>query len=105
MTKQIEVPTNDLAGATFRARNSYVILRQVRLGRFGELAMPDQAAQGMKFVVTSKGPKVEDLEVGDEVMICGGKDQTYFDVVGSKDLIIIDERLVPYVVTRKAAAR
>lgn len=99
---RIEAPANDLEGATFRARNSYVILRQVRLGRFGGLAMPDEAAQGMKFVVTSVGPKVEDLAEGDEVMIMGGRNENYFEVIGTRDLLIIDERLVPYVVTRKA---
>jgi len=92
--------TKVMADVKYQARENYVVIRRQKFDRVRGLAMPDISNVGKQFVVESVGPKVEGLKEGDEVMILGQKGQEYADLPGEPDLLVIDARLVPYVIHR-----
>lgn len=55
----------------YRCRGDFVLFRHVDLGTHRGLAMPNVAQQGKENVVVAIGPKVENLEVGDKVLVIG----------------------------------
>lgn len=87
----------------YRPRNDNVIIRKVKRGKVRGLHMPDQSAEGVDFFVVAAGPKVEDLEAGDRVMIMGRGTETYYPVPGEPDLIVIQEKMVAYKITAGVA--
>lgn len=84
----------------YQAREGYAIIRRNKFDKVRGIAMPDISNDGKQFIIESVGPKVEGLEEGDEVMILGVKGQEYADLPGEPDLLVIDARLVPYVIHR-----
>ena len=88
----------------FRPRNDYVLIRIVELGQNpAGIAIPQISAQGKEFHVVAVGPDVEDLDVGDKVLMLGSKNTTYFELPNSKDLIVMKEENVVLVATVASA--
>lgn len=85
---------------TYEARGSFVIIRRRPRDTVRGLAMPDVSIQSKDFVVESCGHKVEKLKPGDVVMIAGKAGETYFDLPDDSERLVIDERLVPYIIHR-----
>ena len=86
----------------YQARDSFVVIRRRRVKRLvrGFLHVPENNPISTDFIVESIGAKVENLKVGDEVMIIGKKDEAYFDIPGETDYFVIDARLIPYSINR-----
>ncbi len=86
----------------FRCRNNNVLIQMTNVGETDTgIALPDIAVQGKKFHVVGKGPKVEDLQIGDEVLMTGLKNTTYFELPFAHDLIMTLEEYVVLVITEK----
>ncbi len=85
---------------TYQARDNFVIIRRRKRGLVRGLHMPDISAEAKDFVVESVGHKVENLKVGDAVMIIGKKGEEYLDLPDEPDLLVIDARLIPYIIYR-----
>ncbi len=75
-------------------RNDYVLVRVVQLEEWHGLVMPETSIQGKEFVVEGIGPHVEDLEVGDKVLMTGNMGVTYYPIPNQKDLIITKQENV-----------
>ena len=84
----------------YEARNNFVIVRRHRRGLVHGLVMPDISAESMDYIVQSVGQKVDRLKPGDTVMIIGKKGDEYIDLPGEPDLLVIDDRLIPYIIHR-----
>ena len=56
---------------TYLPRNDFVLFRIVNKRVVRGLLMPDASAQGQERVVVAVGPKVENLNVGDKVLVIG----------------------------------
>lgn len=84
---------------TYRPRNNLVLIRRMARGKVRGLVMPDAAAEGQKMVVEAVGPKVEDLDVGDEVLAIGIPGEDLVRIPGHTDLYLVREGNVLVVVT------
>lgn len=86
----------------FKCRNDCVLVRIVDKGKTDDgILLPEISVQGKEFIIVSKGSKVEDLEVGDKVLLTGLKNSTYFELPMCRDLILARECDVVLVVTPK----
>ena len=56
---------------TFYPRNDFVVFKFIDKGRLRGIEMPQISAQAKERVVVAMGPKVEDLKIGDKVMVIG----------------------------------
>lgn len=88
-------------GTVFKPRGGLVILRKVVHGRTKSgLVVSPNSAEGIDYIVVEKGPKVEDLQVGDKVLFVSMGDGTSKKAVnwdyipGFADLIMINEQHV-----------
>lgn len=89
---------------TYQARGKWVIIRKEKRGLVRGLEMPETSAESTDFIVESIGDLVEALEIGDSVMIAGRNGEEYFPLVGDSSRLVIDERLVPYIIYRNQEA-
>ncbi len=79
-------------------RNTYVLVRRVKLGETpGGVLVPDASIEGVEHIVVAVGPKVEELAVGDKVLMIGQFNLHYSFLPNSKELIIIKEENVALV--------
>ncbi len=75
-----------------RPRNDGVVIRRVKVGQTEKgVYLPDASIEGVRHIVVAKGPKVEDLEVGDNVLLMGTKGQDYGFIPNTPDLIFTKE--------------
>lgn len=73
-------------------RNDYVIVRRVMLGQTpGGVLTPDTSIEGVEHVIAAIGPKVENLNIGDKVLIIGTLGKDYGFLPNSKDLFVTKE--------------
>ena len=76
----------------YRPRNDYCLIKVTSLGLTPSgLAMPDVSVQGKEYFVVAKGPMVEDLAVGDKVLMVGSPNEDYAYLPNSKELLIIKQ--------------
>lgn len=79
-------------------RNDMVLVRIVAKGKtLSGIAMPDTAMEGNDFIVAAVGPKVEDLKVGERVMVIGRRGHEWDVLPGTTDLFILKEVNVPMI--------
>jgi hypothetical protein len=71
-----------------RPRNDKVLIREDHPDLIGKLAVSQFAIEGKEFVIVAIGPKVEDLEVGDVVMMAGKENVDWAKVPNHKNLLI-----------------
>lgn len=71
-----------------------VLVRIEQRSEVGGIAMPDIAVEGKRFVIEAAGPDVKGLEAGDEVLMLGARNVTYFEVPGSQNLIVLKQEHV-----------
>ncbi len=84
---------------SFRPRNDYVLIRIVEVGETPSgIAIPQISIEGKEFHIVALGPKVEDLKIGDKVLMVGQQGVDFFPLPRSKDLIMIREEHVVLVV-------
>ncbi len=81
-------------------RNDCVIVRRVVHDEVRGLKMPQSSLEGKDYFVHAVGQKVENLNVGDQVIITGRKDHEWIEVPGEPDLIFNTEEFVPIVLQR-----
>lgn len=81
--------TTDATGMLPRGDN--VIVRVVQHGAHKGLAMPDKAQEGKEYVVVGMGPKVEELEIGDKVLMAGTQGVDWDYLPGCKDLLALKQ--------------
>lgn len=83
---------------TYKPRNDFVIIKKQKRDKVRGLHMPEASAEGVDFIIHSMGPAVENLEIGQKVMIAGKYGEEYFPVPGEADLIVIKQELVIYTI-------
>lgn len=76
---------------TYQPRNTLVLIQIINLGKVGNVAMPDIAEAGKKNIVEAIGPKVEDLQVGDDVLVVGEEGKDFFFLPGTRRLLVTKE--------------
>jgi NADPH:quinone reductase-like Zn-dependent oxidoreductase len=86
---------------TYAPRNDFVIVKVSKIKNVAGLAMPDIAKESEIYHVVAVGPKVEDLKVGDQVIMVGVPNQTIVAVHYSKNLLITRETNVTAVLTER----
>ena len=63
---------NIVEGRVYAPRKKFVLLQLVYVPHTKTgVHLPQRSAEGTKWIVVAKGPDVEDLEVGDEVVVMG----------------------------------
>ncbi len=83
----------------YRPRNDLVLVRKIDVGQTREgIMMPEVSIQGKKFQVEAMGPDVDDLDVGDFVMMIGKPGDDYYPLPNENDLIVIHQKNVALVV-------
>ena len=86
---------------TYEARDNFVVIRRRKVQRLLRgLQLPENNVLSTDFIVESVGAKVEHLKKGDEVMIIGEKHKEYFDIPGETEFLVLDSRLIPYIIHR-----
>lgn len=85
---------------TYRPRNDFVLVRVKKATERG-LMMPDQAAQGKRYVVEAIGPEVEDLAVGEMVLMIGTEGENWGYLPNDHDLIIIKQASIALITGRE----
>lgn len=81
-------------------RHDWLVIRFEKLGMVGKLAVPDQASEGNRYVVVSKGPDcAPGVEKGDIVVIGGGVELGHnpgmmFGCPETKDLFLVKDKNV-----------
>jgi NADPH:quinone reductase-like Zn-dependent oxidoreductase len=79
--------------ANYQPRNDKVLVRVLSIGKSeGGVALPEISIEGKEFVVEAVGPKVEDLEVGDRVLMIGKINEDYCFLPRSHELLVIPEK-------------
>lgn len=94
-----ETTTQPLPPIKYRPRNELVLIRieTVDTNKAG-IALPQQSLESRKYIVEAKGPKVEDLEVGDKVLMNGEQGQDWNYMPGCNDLLITHQLNVSLVI-------
>jgi len=79
----------------WQPRNDYVIFRMVDTGVSpGGVAVPEISIQGKQFFVVATGPKVEGLDIGEEVLMTGREGFDYFPLPNTKGMFLTQEKNV-----------
>jgi hypothetical protein len=82
----------------YEARCDYVIVRKIDLGKTpGGLIAPNISALGKELRVESIGPDVDDLDIGDKVILGVNKDSEYYELP-EKDLAVVRQSCVVCVI-------
>lgn len=73
----------------FYPRNDHLLIEivDVELSK-GGVAIPQTSMQGKRFIVREVGADVEDVERGDEVMLAGQRNVTYFEIPQHPNMIV-----------------
>ena len=80
-------------------RNDYCVIQVNEIGETPSgIAMPDYSVQGKEFIVVAMGNSVEDLDIGDRVLMLGNQGVTYFPLPNSKNLIVIKQEHIVLVI-------
>ena len=87
--------------ANYVCRNDYCLIRMTQIGESNGIAIPEVSIEGKQFHVIAKGPKVEQLEVGDRVLMVGKLNDTYWEVPGVRNLLLIKEQNVVLILREK----
>lgn len=82
----------------YQPRNDFVVFQQRNKGTLRGVAIPDQAVEGKELVVVAVGPMVEDLEVGDLVLVIGQVGQDTVTLPNERDLYMTRESNVALIV-------
>jgi hypothetical protein len=93
---QFKEETFEVMPATkYIPRNELVIVRVevVDTTKTG-IAIPQSSLEGKKYIVEAVGPKVEDLLVGDQVLINGTKGEEWNYIPGCNDLIVTHQQFI-----------
>lgn len=78
-----------------RPRNDYVLVEIIEVGETDSgIALPQISIEGKEFHIRAIGPKVEDLTVGDKVLMKGRQGAEYYPLPGSNKLLVIQEQHV-----------
>lgn len=84
---------------TFHPRNDFVLIRIEEVGQTPSgIAIPQISVEGKKFLIEATGPDVEDLEVGDSVLMTGELGKDYSFLPGRNDLLVIRQGNVVLVI-------
>jgi len=75
----------------YRPRNDIVVIKVVDKGKVRGIAMPDVAQEGKERIILAVGPKVEDLKVGDKVLVIGTPGQDLVRIPGELNLFLTKE--------------
>lgn len=87
----------------FYPRNDYCLIKIVELGATPSgIALPDYAIAGKKFVVEAMGEKVEDLDIGDSVLMKGQRGVEYYELPNRPDLLVIKQEFIVLVIEDEA---
>lgn len=89
LCEKVRDNTTDATGIAPRGDN--VLVRVVQHGAHKGLAMPDRAVEGKEYVLMAKGPKVEELEIGDKVLMVGTMGVDWDFLPSCKDLLVIKQ--------------
>lgn len=89
-----------MSDSVYNARKNFVIIRKQKRELIGSLIMPDSSNEAFDYVVENVSPDVKDLKKGDLVTLLGSNGQEWGYIPGESNLIVTDERLIPYVITR-----
>lgn len=91
----------------YKCRNNFVLIKIVKLDEQRGLVMPDTSIHGKEFHVMAKGPKVDNLQEGDKVLIVsrvegdGSQVQNYYPLPNDKDYFVVDEKYLALVLWSK----
>lgn len=83
-------------------RGELVVVREVVRDEIGGIKMPENSLEGREHYVEAIGPKVEDLNVGDRVMMNGQKNVDWAYIPGCGSLIVINQVKVVLIFKPKA---
>jgi co-chaperonin GroES (HSP10) len=73
-------------------RGDFVVVKIVPKGETASgIKVSESSLEGQDHIVVAKGPKVEDLEIGDVVMMTGRKDLDWSLIPKQRNLMIIRE--------------
>mgnify|MGYP001568891782 CR=1 FL=1 len=76
-------------------RNDWVLIEIVEVGETPSgIAIPQISVEGKEFYVRNVGPKVEDLVIGNRVLMIGRQGVDYFPLPRSSTLFMIQEKQV-----------
>lgn len=77
----------------YSPRNDYVVFKRVTIGHTPTgIAVGSSSQEGFRHYVIAIGPKVEGLDVGDEIQAIGKIGEDYAPLPNTKDLYIIKEQ-------------
>ncbi|MDE2095623.1 MAG: hypothetical protein KGL39_00070 [Patescibacteria group bacterium] len=76
----------------YRPRNDYCLVRYVDIGKTPSgIATPNSSIQGKKFFIEAFGPDVEDLQVGDRILMVGTEKEDWAFLPNSRELLLIKQ--------------
>lgn len=84
-----------------KPRNDYVVCRAKKIEHLRGLAMPDISRESEEYYVEAMGPLVEDLKLGDRVLVTGQKDLNWSFIPGFPGLFITKQENVVLVIERE----
>lgn len=91
---------------TIEPRSGYVLIRRFKSNEtLGGIQLPDAMAGSWRFYVEAFGPEVENLQVGDEVMLGAFERTPYFplpDHLNQGDRMVVHQTTVLAVIKRKS---
>lgn len=76
---------------TYAPRNEMVLIRILDVGMIRGVALPQISVQGKRYLVEAVGHKVENLDVGDEVLMIGKEGAEYYPLSNHSDLLVIHQ--------------
>ena len=82
----------------FQLRGDLVLVRKQKRGIVRGLAMPERSAEGMDFFVEGFGPDVQDLKLGDQIMLMGKGTEQFYPCPGYPNHLVAKQELVAYVI-------
>ena len=82
----------------YQPRGNFVVFQQRNKGTLRGVAIPDRAAEGKELVVIAIGPDVEDLAVGDLVLVIGAVGVDTITLPNERDLYMTRETNVALIV-------
>ena len=86
----------------YRCRKDFVLFRFVDKGKSsGGVHIPEIAEQGKQRVIVAIGKDVDDLFIGDEVLVIGAIGENVIPLPDEKDLFMTRENNVALVITKE----
>lgn len=88
----------NIMSTKYNPRNDFVIIRAVKRDATPTgIGIPQNSAWGEEYIVEAIGPKVENLKIGDKVMMIGSEQNgTMSRIPMTKDLMVTREENVIY---------